>query len=271
MSYLFVIGSNKYSDKYKLGWYINNNNINLRFNFGIPLKEDYEYIGEKSHIFMLNCHVYENIMSMNKQKIINYYKKDLNLIENTNTYNDFVLRVDYFLNNHNQNNIKFIEKTPNKLLNQILKKYKCPFLIKKDYRCGIAGIITYLDCNYIMVFNFGLKKKDFDNNYSHNKKTNEKYHQPELESKILIYLHNINKIDLTPCFYEYNEIDCSIIEPRIKFILDIVERHNSIVLKNYNFIKYNTFILNLIDLIINNFYKYKINIDNDIIVIKLKD
>jgi hypothetical protein len=199
--------------------------VNIRFNFGLPGFNN----GNKKYMQVVNLHVHDNL---NKQNLSPYKLK---------------LNQEYMSNMLDELNIKnypggiiLLEHNRMPIYNKYLKNNKCPFIFSKMPRMGPHGIMsTVIQDIKPFVSHFSLDRED---NTSHlylntdNHKQSKICHNPEDEFKILKWLHDNDKIDITLSLLLDTNIptlECSIVKPKFESVVMILNKFKKCVLNNF--------------------------------------
>ena len=185
MEEIILIGNKKY-DNLNIDHIIDSFNMNYRFNMALPNNNN----GKKYETIILNNHIYVNMF------------KPLEVIKKI--YNDSHgipgEHIEKFYNNIRK--YKRIEQggpNNNKLFNNFLKNKGCPYIFDNLPRVGYIKMMELLlKGKKLYIYGFSFKR---EKNHLYNTKNTgtSKYHNHELEEKILSWLHKNGIIDASLC------------------------------------------------------------------------
>lgn len=184
-----LIGNKKY-DNLNIDNIIDSFYMNYRFNMALPNNNN----GKKYDNIVLNNHIYANM------------KKPLEVIKKI--YNDSHgipgEHIEKFYNNIRK--YKRIEPQSNnwEIFNNFLNMVGCPYIFDSLPRVGYIKMMELLlEGEKVYIYGFSFKKEKA---HLYNMKTRtSKYHNHELEERILLWLHENGKIDASLCLLKDKE------------------------------------------------------------------
>jgi hypothetical protein len=209
---------------------LNTININLISEFDKICRVNINIQGEvkDSDIFYVNNHVFDNffVKKLSTKRLLQIYNK---ITTNEN--------IENFINKltPKKSGIKQYESGSNVNSNKILSKIGCPFKFKKNPRCGYQSILYFMS-KESEIFVTGFSSKTELNKTNCNNTNINPDHDPVSELKILHWLHNNNKIDITPCLlseYSFPVFECFYIKPKFIFIYKCLKVYGISILKDF--------------------------------------
>jgi len=227
------------------------------FNNGSFLKKNIR----KTDFLYVNQHVFSNLKKSEKL-FVNFYVNNRYLTTET---------AKQFYNNSKVFTTILRQTNGNKVENNFLKSIGCPYLFKKNPRCGHKCILHFLRHNYKPVIQgFTVSYEKYEPSYYSTVKTvNTRDHDCESEVNVLLWLHNNNYIDATPCCFEeiltideksYPVIQCKWLKPKEEFLTYCLDTHDGIIFKN------NEGMMSLIQILPTS-YKYDFRIEKGLNII----
>ena len=223
---IILIGNKNYKNL-KLNNIIDYFDNNIRFNFGLPNNNN----GTKFDNIILNNHVFNNSKKSLEKNISIYCSQYSISKEYVTTFHKSLCKYNKILKQSN-NWTQF---------NSFLSNNKCPYKFTHLPRIGYIQLMNFvLNDRKVFVYGFSIEDQFDKHLYKYDNvntvPTKSKYHNWDVEIKILHWLHNNNFIDATLCFIEDTEtptINCKFIKPSIKIITLILKYYDVCILKDY--------------------------------------
>jgi len=182
---------------------------------------------KETDILFVNNHIDDNRMKTKRE-----YIKKYSHIQTGEVSSSLYNGMKNFVNVMRQKNGSLSE-------NSFLKSVGCPFKFAKQPRCGHKAILHFLRNGCFPVvegFSFSIHDSP-DTYYNQVGVRNFFYHNYDSEVFVLRWLHDNNKIDLTPCMFVKLEnntplIDATGLQPRTQFLGYCLDAHNECKITN---------------------------------------
>lgn len=160
------------------------------------------YGKKPSNFQILNCHMYDSVIQKktSKEDFISLY------FESCGTPIKIIEDFYEYMNNDNITEYLFYQNNNTNKLKDILKKHNFNEEIKLQLRCGFGHIAELISKNIKpFIIGYSLDENENKCHLYNNKPVNLTCHSPDLEIKIIKYLHDKELIDATFCCINDNK------------------------------------------------------------------